>query len=273
MRMSRFGVVTAAFAAVGCLSVPASAADLYGYGGSIKDAPVVVASPGSCYLRGDVGYSWTRDPNVKWTVTDPNTGLFVTDAVTAVNVDNSWLFEGGAGCGSGPRGIRGELMLGYHGKRDIDGTPGPWNPATVPPTADPLHTSVSTTTLMFNGYYDIARLDQFTPYVGAGVGLAYNKTGGVSFTANPALTNVIEGDSRWSLAWSLMAGVGIQLSERTTLDIGYRYIDMGRAESGTLDNLGFTNPRVRIDDLAAHEFKVGLRFAFGGGEPCCGPLK
>ena len=122
---------------------------------------------------------------------------------------------------------------------------------------------------MFNGYYDIARFDRFTPYVGAGVGLAYNKTGGVSFTGNPALDNVIEGDNRWSLAWSLMAGVGVQLTERTTLDIGYRYLDMGKAESGIIDNLGFVNPKVRIDDLAAHEFKVGLRFAFGGGEPPC----
>jgi opacity protein-like surface antigen len=269
--MSRFGLATVAIVAAPCLSAPGFAADLYG--GSIKDAPVVVvSSPGPCYIRGDVGYSWSREPDAKWTVTDL-TGTFVTDSVTGVNIGNAWLVEGGVGCGSGPRGIRGEFMIGYHGKRNIDGIPGPWNPATTPPTADPLHTSVESTTLMFNGYYDIARLDRFTPYVGAGVGLAYNKLGGVSFTGNPALTNVIEGDSKWSLAWSLMAGVGIQITERTTLDIGYRYLDMGKAESGTLDNLGFTNPKVRIDDLAAHEFKIGLRFAFGGGEPCCAMMK
>jgi len=262
MSMSRFGLVTAAFAAAGCLSAPTFAADLYG--GSIKDRPVLMSSGHHCYIRGDLGYSWSRDPEVKWTVTDPATFLFVTDAVTDVNVGNTWVIEGGFGCGSG-RGIRGEIMLGYHGKRDIDGTPGPWNPATIPPTADPLHTSVTTTTLMLNGYYDLAKFDRFTPYVGAGVGIAYNKTGDVSFTGNPALVNVIEGDSRWSLAWSLMAGVGVQLTERTTLDIGYRYMDMGKAESGIMDNLGFTNPKVRIDDLTAHEFKLGLRFAFGGG--------
>jgi opacity protein-like surface antigen len=90
----------------------------------------------------------------------------------------------------------------------------------------------------------------------------------VSFTGN-TLANVISGDSRWSLAWSLMAGVGVQISDRATLDFGYRYIDMGKAESGTIDNTGGTNPKLRIDDLTAHEFKVGLRFAFGGGEPPC----
>ena len=269
MTLSRFGLVTAAFATA-CLSAPSFAADLYG--GSIKDSPVVVSSPGHCYIRGDVGYSWSRDPDVKWTVTDAGTGTFVTDGVSDVKTGSAWLVEGGVGCGSGPRGVRGEFMIGYHGKRNIDGTPGPWNPG-PPVTGDPLHTSVETTTLMFNGYYDIIRFDRFTPYVGAGVGLAYNKVGSVSFTGNPALVNVIEGDSRWSLAWSLMAGMGIQITERTTLDLGYRYIDMGKAQSGTIDNQGFLNPRVRIDDLAAHEFKVGLRFAFGGGEPCCAAMK
>jgi opacity protein-like surface antigen len=273
MRMSRFGLATAALAATACLSAPAFADGLYG--GPVRDAPVVMSSPGHCYIRGDVGYAWSRDPDVKWTVTDPDPasptfGQFVTDSVTNVNIGNAWLVEGGVGCGSGTRGLRGEIMLGYHGKRSIEGTPGPW---TVPPAVDPLHTSVRTTTLMFNGYYDLGSYRGFVPYLGAGVGLAYNQTGSVSFTGNPALVNVIEGADRWALAWSLMAGVGYQITDRMTVDFGYRYLDMGKAESGTIDSAGFTNPRVRIDDLAAHEFKVGIRYSFGGGEPCCAMMK
>jgi opacity protein-like surface antigen len=265
MRKYGFGLASAALAAVACFPVPASADGLLR--GSVKDAPVMVSSPGHCYLRADVGYSWSRDPEVRWTVTDPNPasptfGQFVTDKVTKVNIDDTWLAEIGAGCGSGIRGLRGEVMLGWRGKRNIEGEPGPW---TVPPGVDPLHTSVKTTTLMFNAYYDLGRFASVTPYVGAGVGVAHNETGEVYFTGNPALTNRIEGADRWSLAWSLMAGIGWQVSERAVLDFGYRYIDMGKAESGTIDTAGFTNPKVRIDDLDAHEFKVGLRYYFGGG--------
>ena len=73
------------------------------------------------------------------------------------------------------------------------------------------------------------------------------------------------GGDTWALAWSLMAGAGFQLSERVILDLGYRFIDMGKAQSGTSDSSGFTNnPPVRVDDLTAHELKVGLRFHFGG---------
>ena len=61
-----------------------------------------------------------------------------------------------------------------------------------------------------------------------------------------------------------MAGAAFQLSERVILDLGYHFIDMGKAESGKADTSGFTNNPPWGDDLTAHEFKVGLRFHFGG---------
>jgi opacity protein-like surface antigen len=248
-----------------------------GMRGSVKDAPVMVSSPGRCYLRADVGYSWSQDPDVRWTITDPNPGPtqweFVTDKVTNLRVDNSWFGEAGAGCGSGERGIRGEVMVGFHGKRKIDGEPGVWSP-NAPPPVDPLHTSVSTTTIMFNAYYDLGQwAGRFVPYVGAGVGVARNVTDDVYFTGNPALVNRILGDERWSLAWSLMGGVGWQVTDRATFDFGYRYLDMGKAESGNVDTAGFWNPKVRVDDITAHEFKIGLRYALGGDAPCCAMMK
>jgi opacity protein-like surface antigen len=253
MRMSRFGLATAALAAAGCLSAPALSADLYG--GSIKDPPVLMSSPGHCYIRGDVGYSWSQDPSARFTQTAAGPPpLFVTDSASA-SLANSWMGGAGLGCGSGSRGIRGELMFDWHGDRDLKGT-------LAAPLGGTMSSGVKSYTLMFNGYYDLGSYRGFVPYVGAGVGLAHNQMDAVSFTALP---NVIGGDDRWSLAWSLMTGVGYQVSDRVTLDLGYRYIDMGKAQSGTIDNLGFSNPRVRIDDIAAHEFKVGLRFAFGGG--------
>jgi opacity protein-like surface antigen len=213
MRIARFGLAAAVAAACACVSMSAHAD---GMRGSVKDAPVMVSSPGRCYLRADVGYSWSQDPDVRWTITDPNPGPtqweFVTDKVTNLRVDNSWFGEAGAGCGSGERGIRGEVMVGFHGKRKIDGEPGVWSP-NAPPPVDPLHTSVSTTTIMFNAYYDLGQwAGRFVPYVGAGVGVARNVTDDVYFTGNPALVNRILGDERWSLAWSLMAGVGWQVT-------------------------------------------------------------
>lgn len=305
------GIASAALALAAGVSIvaPATAADLNsGRGGSIKDnyvapMPEVHRGPaGPCYIRADIGYSLSRDPDVKWPVnngtwTDANadnivdygevTSTFVGDAVSNVSIENTWLAEGGIGCGSGSRGFRGELTLGYRGERKLDGepqffTPGPavgtdFNPAPyVPQTQDdPIHTSLTSYTLMLNLYKDLGNYAGFTPYIGAGVGAAYHIVGDTYFTDNPNLTNRIEGGRDLSFAWAVMAGVGYQISPRAILDVGYRYIDLGKASTGRVDSAGFVNPRVEIDDIAAHEFKVGLRYHFGQAD-CCGvaqPLK
>ena len=272
-------------------------------------------SDGPCYFRGDVGYSWSNDPTITWPVNndnkiidytatgnDPNgnpygagnpkittTSTFVTDKVTNASMENTWLAEAGIGCGwGGSRGVRLEAMLGFHGSRKIDGEPGQYqnttttiNPAPVTPVVpyvvDPMHTSLKTYTFMLNAYKDLGNFGGFTPYVGAGIGAAYHQLDDISFTGNYALVNRIHGDNDLALAWSLMAGVGYQISDRAVLDIGYRYIDMGKISSQRSDTGGFVNPAVHFDDLTAHEVKVGVRYSFGGGNDCCeaghAPLK
>jgi opacity protein-like surface antigen len=291
------GLATAALA-VAVFAQPASAADLFGHGkrGSIKDAPGHhYAAPtrgpvGPCYFRGDVGYSVSKDPDVKWPITsftrtylgaDRQSGftdsnyVYQGDDVTGVDMENRWFGGIGLGCGMGSYGLRGEVMLYRSGSANVFGRPGNFTITEVfatptPPTTpgpDPLHTSLKSTTAMVNVYKDLGRWGGVTPYIGGGVGVAYNTMSEVYFTENVFLTNRIQGDSRASLAWSLMAGIGWQISDRAILDFGYRYMDYGKAESGRVDSGGFLNPSVRIDDLAAHEFKIGLRYHFGSG--CC----
>jgi opacity protein-like surface antigen len=194
-------------------------------------------------------------------------------------MENGWFGGIGLGCGMGSYGIRGEVMLNWGGSKKIDGIPGnftineiflvPAGPTT--PVVDPLHTTVRSTTLMFNAYKDFGNWGGITPYLGAGVGVAHNRTSEVYFTENAFLTNRIQGDDRLSLAWSLMAGIGWQVTDRAVLDFGYRYMNYGKAQSGQVDNQGFVNPRVTIDDISAHEFKIGLRYHFGGSDCCAAP--
>lgn len=297
------GLIAAAFA-VAASGSPVSAADLGNpHGGSIKDdgyaasAAVMRGPAGPCYVRGDLGHSWARGPDANWAVTNEtrdfanpaaspkgytSTYAYAGDTVTDTSVGNSWFGGVGLGCGSGSRGIRGEVMLNQTGSRNFTGTPLNYTITNInvgaPPNVDyvdPMHTSIKSTTLMFNGYKDLGSFGGITPYLGAGVGVAYNKMGDVSFTGNPLLLNTIEGASRLSLAWSLMAGVGYQLNERAILDLGYRYMDYGKAESGRIDNTGAINPAVRISDITAHEFKVGLRYHFGATDAVSGyqPMK
>ena len=309
------GIASAALATVGLIAGTASAADLGGNrggnaGGSVKDGGYVQPMPeivrgasGPCYFRADVGYSWSRDPEITWPVStdtidvvDTGGGNFkevnrssvlVTDQVNNTSRENGAFGEVGFGCGmslggGSGRGIRGELMFGFRGDRKVDGEPGTYSiiyndvtpipvappPVSVPVVDDPLHTSIKSYTMMFNAYKDLGTYGNITPYVGAGVGAAYHQVKETYFTGNYNLVNKIEGHNDLSFAWSVMAGVGYQISDRAVIDLGYRYIDMGDASSGRVDNAGFVNPRVNFDDLTAHEIKIGLRYSFGQSD-CC----
>ncbi len=309
------GIASAAIAvaAVAASAMPAVAADLGGMrGGSTKDGyvplpQVVQSGAGPCYMRADIGYSWSN-ANASWPVynevfdsadVDANgiadgdtngNGTIDQGEVTysyagsAVNgsLENTWLGEVGAGCGSGSRGIRAEVMLGFRGARDFDGEPMIYQGSLIgtptgaaPPavTEDPMHTSLKTYTLMLNVYKDLGNFGGFVPYVGAGIGAAYHQLDNISFTGNPALTNQIHGDNDLAFAWSLMAGVGYQLSDRAIIDVGYRYIDMGSITSQRSDTAFNVNPAVKLDDLTAHEIKVGLRYHLGGAETVHMPMK
>jgi len=90
MSMNRL-VLAVATLAVTPIATPAYAADLNGPP-SIKDAPVYRRAAGPCYFRGDIGYSWSSDPQTTFTQTDV-AGVFITNAVGS-GIDNSWLAGG-----------------------------------------------------------------------------------------------------------------------------------------------------------------------------------
>lgn len=101
---------------------------------------------------------------------------------------------------------------------------------------------------LINVYYDFGTWSVVTPYVGAGVGVAFGQ-------AKSSLTGTDESNGNannygnyvkyHNLAWALMAGIAIDVYDHTKLDIGYRYLNNGSI-------LG-TN-------LYYHEIRAGLRY-------------
>jgi opacity protein-like surface antigen len=240
--------------------------------GSMKDAPVYGASSVSrCYLRGDVGYSVSGTPTVH--VASPRYSQIGTDDE---DMENAFMGEIGIGCGSGSRGFRADMTLGYRGERDVTGyktnRPGFHYPGT-------FETQVSTLTAMANLYYDFGKIRNFVPYVGVGLGIAHHSLSDTSFSlgnpghlpgpVGPAPSNGLSGNDETDFAWSLMVGAAYQISDRAVLDFGYRYIDLGDVSSkrGHICSTscgGGSRDKLSVEDITAHEFKVGLRYHFGG---------
>ena len=90
---------------------------------------------------------------------------------------------------------------------------------------------------MVAAYVDLAalglpRLGPFDPFLGAGIGAVRIATGETRMTF-PATTTIVPGARRSDVAWMITAGVATALSESTTLEVAWRYSDLGSAETGT----------------------------------------
>jgi opacity protein-like surface antigen len=103
------------------------------------------------------------------------------------------------------------------------GAPDPANPTVGEVIADGQG-SLKTMGVMLNGFYDFNVGGGFEPYVGAGVGL-----NGVSVTFSPSGVPVAD-KTKTKLAWQLMAGGTIALSEGTDLFGQVTYRGMDRAK-------------------------------------------
>ena len=109
--------------------------------------------------------------------------------------------------------------------------------------------------LMLNAYYDFNTCTKWTPYVGAGVGVAMLK-----FTEKDMDDGEKSNDNAYNVAWQVGAGVAYDLTKNVALDAGYRYIDGGAAVSSK-DVYQGESERFKFD-TAAHEIYLGARYTF-----------
>ena len=92
-----------------------------------------------------------------------------------------------------------------------------------------------------NAYLDFNKFEKFTPYVGAGVGAAYLRAGGVKTLG---------------FAWNANVGTSFKVTDNIELDINYRYTDLGTARSPSS-----VSPGRNVNwDIVDHDIRMGVRF-------------
>jgi len=227
--------------------------------------PVYVPAPvveefSSWYLRGDIGVTnqQVRDVTNIQDVNNSvqNIGLgFDSSAFFGIGVGyyfNDWL--------------RFDLTGEYRSKANFHGSQVITSGGST--ITDEYSGSKSEWLFLLNGYVDLGTWSGFTPFVGAGVGTSRNTIhsfqdvctvcpgGGVAF-ADTA--------SKWNFAWALHAGVAYKVTKNFTVELAYRYVDLGDAQSGDIYNyLGgnSVNNPMEFHHLTSHDFKLGLRVNF-----------
>lgn len=125
-------------------------------------------------------------------------------------------------------------------------------------------------TLFVNAYWDIDTGTQFTPYLGAGLGMGFINTK-LSYNGEDAFSTW--GASTGSrtvtnFAWNVGAGLGYDITDNWTLDVGYRFVGLGSVKTKTKtfnDGLGLgleAEAYGKTGNLYQHQFAVGVRYTF-----------
>jgi len=261
------------FAAAGllaALSLPTlvQAADIRSPAPAAPLLPPVLAEDFSSgwYVRGDVNVSVFRRPSARYydVVNFAPSQWVDLRATRGANA-----FGGGLGIGFKYKWFRLDATLDLRSAARLSGLAPPqgdWGHAGPLPV--PSHVArfgVSAQTALVNAYADLGSFGGVTPYVGVGIGTARLSASNYAATPvpaaaalgetafNPGLTRT----TKWTLAWAAMAGVTIDVTPQTKVDVGYRYLHMGALAFGDTAGGAYRTT------VAAHEVRIGLRYMFG----------
>jgi opacity protein-like surface antigen len=251
-----------AAAAASLISSMAFAADM-----PIMSPPAYAAPPiedfGGWYLRGDIGFSNQRVGRLN-NVLDAG----ATTSVQSLGFNTAGIF----GLGVGYRfnnWFRADVTGEYRGNSQFFGTdaitfPGPGGFGT-----DTYHATKSEWVVLANAYADLGTWWCITPFIGAGVGgarVSINNFTDQGITAGgPPIASLAFGDnvSKWNFAWAVHAGLAYKVTPNFTIELAYRYLDMGDGLTGDLRTFDGTNNvfnPTTFKNITSHDLKLGVRW-------------
>ena len=203
---------------------------------------------GSYYFKGEIGKGFPNDPSQV-----SGTG------VSATNESNDDFYKYGIGFGIDPEGpARVDFSFSYSPEMKATSNSS-FNTA--------FRGGVENYLVMINAYYDFEEAhESFVPYISGGIGLSRMEADDTKATNAALGINLSEGgETKDNLGWALGLGAAIKMEENVSLDIGYRFLGMGKAEgSGVFSGTPVTpsNSGGRVDNFFAHELYLGFRIGF-----------
>jgi opacity protein-like surface antigen len=229
--------------------------------------PLPVSTSG-WYLRGYIGISSQKVDTLDAPVA---AGFSVT--TNYLDFDSSPFF----GLGAGYRfndWLRFDMTGEYRSKTNFKGLQTAFGPGGF---ALPDHYVATKSEWLFlaNAYVDLGTWWCITPFIGAGIGTSYNTISnftdlGVSSDATNPILSTVFGDtaSKWNFAWALYAGLAYQVTPNFTVDISYRYLNLGDAVTGpthAFDDPGTALSPFTFHNITSQDIMLGVRWS------CCEP--
>jgi opacity protein-like surface antigen len=261
--------------AASLLSSAAFAADMP----SIMPAPQQYYAPpaqdfGGWYLRGDIGMT-----NSKGTL---HSNLYDTLPAGTSLAQLGEGFTGGMSYGLGAgyqfnSWFRADVTGEYRSRVGFSGTDFTMFPNGGGPLSDVYNGGYTSWVGLINAYADLGTWWCVTPFVGVGVGAANLRTTGLQDTGTLIRGGVVQsasffaqGASTTNLAWAVHAGLAYKVNSNFTVELAYRYLDMGTAVHGFGSSFDGTNAgpsTFQFRDMTSQDLRIGVRWTCCEVEP------
>ena len=219
---------------------------------------MVVAQPeGAWYLRGDIGVGVTNQFDITYLPSPPDVGNgFAFD-------QHSWadsvFFDAGVGY-EWNSWLRFDVTAGYRDRTQVNAR-GIYNPATG--QGDSYQGYLRSWVVLANAYVDFGTWDCLTPFLGVGIGGAYNQMAdlvdmGIGTTGGGFGRN----STNWSPAYAFYAGIDYDVTKNFIVELSYRYLNYGSV-TDTVDCIGGCNAdSYKFSNLSSNDFMLGMRWRF-----------
>jgi opacity protein-like surface antigen len=217
---------------------------------------------GGWYLRGDIGQTNSKGKLYN--------NLYNGLPASSVLTQNGQGFSGGTSYGLGVgyqfnSWFRADITGEYRSKVNFSGTDFvTYNPGGF--QQDTYAGGYSSWVGLANAYVDLGTWWCITPFIGAGVGAANITTSGITdnglANGSPG-TYFAEGASKTNLAWAAHAGLAYKVNSNFTVELAYRYLDMGTAAHGfgrSYDGTNAGQSSFQYRNITSQDVRLGLRW-------------
>jgi opacity protein-like surface antigen len=221
--------------------------------------PVIVQQPaGAWYLRGDIGIGITSDADLQYLQNPLNSGNF---ALQHASMGDTTFFGAGVGYEFN-NWLRFDVTGEYRTKSALNAF-GSYTNGGGGTDIDTYQGFLRSTVFLANGYIDLGTWNCLTPFIGAGVGFAYNTLDDfVDIGVPTAGSGIGRNSSSFNFAWALHAGVSYAVTQNFSVELAYRYLNYGSI-TDTIDCTGGCNPdSYKLQNLSSNDLMLGMRWRF-----------
>jgi opacity protein-like surface antigen len=218
---------------------------------------IVEQPPSAWYLRGFIGVGITNNLEFIFQQNPLNNSNF---AIQHASMADTVFFGGGVGYEFN-NWLRFDVTAEYRSKAAINafGTY-TFNGGTF---GDQYTAHLKSIVVLANAFLDLGTWNCVTPFVGFGIGGAWNTFAdlvdlGIGTSGNGIGTN----PTQLNFAWALHAGLAFNVTQNFTMELAYRYLNIGSVSDQIFCAGGCNPDTYKLQNLTSNDFMIGMRWRF-----------